>query len=57
MTNRCAIASIFAVVFTLALASVASAAPVFTSISGWAWGNPQPQGNTLRAVDFAGGRG
>jgi photosystem II stability/assembly factor-like uncharacterized protein len=25
--------------------------------SGWQWGNPQPQGNTLRAVEFAGGTG
>jgi photosystem II stability/assembly factor-like uncharacterized protein len=25
--------------------------------SGWQWGNPQPQGNTLSAVDFAGGSG
>ena len=25
--------------------------------SGWLWGNPQPQGNTLRAVEFAGGTG
>ena len=25
--------------------------------SGWLWGNPQPQGNTLRAVEFAGGVG
>jgi photosystem II stability/assembly factor-like uncharacterized protein len=25
--------------------------------SGWNWGNPQPQGHTLHAVEFAGGRG
>jgi photosystem II stability/assembly factor-like uncharacterized protein len=25
--------------------------------SGWKWGNPQPQGNTLRTVEFAGGTG
>src|SRR4051794_30135956 len=25
--------------------------------SGWTWGNPHPQGNTLRDVAFAGGRG
>src|SRR5256885_360205 len=25
--------------------------------SGWFWGNPLPQGNTIRALDFAGGRG
>ena len=25
--------------------------------SGWKWGNPQPQGNTLRHIEFAGGVG
>ncbi|HEX2088013.1 MAG TPA: YCF48-related protein [Solirubrobacteraceae bacterium] len=29
---------------------------VQNSQSGWAWGNPQPQGNTIRAIDFAPGR-
>ncbi|MBE2320864.1 hypothetical protein DVA67_033205 [Solirubrobacter sp. CPCC 204708] len=27
------------------------------SQSGWQWGNPTPQGNTIRAIDFAQGRG
>ena len=31
-------------------------AAVQNSQSGWAWGNPQPQGNTIRAMDFAPGR-
>jgi photosystem II stability/assembly factor-like uncharacterized protein len=57
MMNRCAIASIAAAVFAMAICAVASAAPVLTSQSGWSWGNPRPQGNELRAVDFAGGRG
>lgn len=35
---------------------LAAAAPVQVSGSGWAWGNPTPQGNTLRAMDVAGGR-
>jgi photosystem II stability/assembly factor-like uncharacterized protein len=39
----------------LAGAPQASAA-VQNSQSGWAWGNPQPQGNTIRAMDFAPGR-
>ncbi|HEX8205064.1 MAG TPA: YCF48-related protein [Solirubrobacteraceae bacterium] len=39
----------------LASAPGASAA-VQNSQSGWAWGNPQPQGNTIRAMDFAPGR-
>ncbi|MEA2427528.1 MAG: hypothetical protein QOF37_1156 [Thermoleophilaceae bacterium] len=25
--------------------------------SGWFWGNPQPQGNTLSTIDYAGGAG
>ena len=25
--------------------------------SGWNWGSPQPQGNDLSGIDFAGGRG
>src|ERR671912_103616 len=40
----------------LAFASPAQAA-VGVGHSGWQWGNPQPQGNTLNAVDFAGGTG
>jgi photosystem II stability/assembly factor-like uncharacterized protein len=57
MMNRCAIVSIVAAVFATAITAVASAAPIRTSQSGWAWGNPRPQGNELRAIDFAGGRG
>ena len=40
----------------LALAPPAQAA-VGVGHSGWSWGNPQPQGNTLNAVDFSGGTG
>jgi photosystem II stability/assembly factor-like uncharacterized protein len=42
----------------LAALAGAPAAPaaVQNSQSGWAWGNPQPQGNTIRALDFAPGR-
>jgi len=32
----------------------AQAADVTVGHSGWNWGNPQPQGNTLRAVEFEG---
>jgi photosystem II stability/assembly factor-like uncharacterized protein len=39
-----------------ALAAPAGAA-VQVSQSGWFWGNPTPQGNTLRALDFLSGRG
>src|SRR4051812_33221922 len=39
-----------------ALAAPAGAA-VQVSQSGWFWGNPTPQGNSLRALDFLSGRG
>ncbi|HEY3020029.1 MAG TPA: YCF48-related protein [Solirubrobacteraceae bacterium] len=39
-----------------ALSAPADAA-VQVSQSGWFWGNPTPQGNTLRALDFLSGRG
>ena len=32
-------------------------AAVQVSQSGWQWGNPTPQGNTIRAIDLSGGRG
>ncbi len=48
----------FACLLALALsATSAGAADVTTGHSGWNWGTPQPQGNTLRAVEFAGARG
>jgi photosystem II stability/assembly factor-like uncharacterized protein len=44
------------VALTIAWASPAQAA-VQVSQSGWQWGNPTPQGNTIRAMDFVAGRG
>jgi photosystem II stability/assembly factor-like uncharacterized protein len=43
----------------LALLAVAgvSVAAVNVSDSGWSWGNPMPQGRTLRAIAFSGGVG
>ena len=38
-------------------ATDALAANVSVGHSGWFWGNPQPQGNQLNAIDFAGGSG
>jgi photosystem II stability/assembly factor-like uncharacterized protein len=39
----------------LALCTASGAfASVTVSQSGWAWGNPSPQGNTLNAISFAG---
>jgi photosystem II stability/assembly factor-like uncharacterized protein len=41
----------------LAALATASAASVRVPLSGWIWGNPAPQGNDLKAVDFLAGRG
>jgi photosystem II stability/assembly factor-like uncharacterized protein len=41
----------------LLLFAPSAQAAVGVGHSGWKWGNPQPQGNTLNAVDFAGGTG
>jgi photosystem II stability/assembly factor-like uncharacterized protein len=38
-------------------AATAIAAPVSVGHSGWNWGNPSPQGNTLNDVGFVGGTG
>src|SRR3954453_14988348 len=40
-----------------ALVAAGFAKDVTVGHSGWNWGNPQPQGNTLRAVEFSGSRG
>jgi len=45
------------VLASLGLSTQASAAPVSVGHSGWFWGNPQPQGNTIRGMAFAGNRG
>ena len=44
---------------TIAICSLSGSASgaVYAGHSGWFWGNPLPQGNTLRAVAFAGNRG
>ncbi len=51
----------FSLLLAAAGALVCAAAParavVQVSQSGWQWGNPTPQGNTIRAIDFSGGRG
>jgi len=56
MFKRYSHASILAALVAAFLASSASAA-VRTTHSGWTWGNPRPQGNELKALDFANGRG
>ncbi len=46
-----------AAVLVFVLAAAAAPASVRTSLSGWFWGNPSPQGSALSAVDFLGARG
>src|SRR3977135_4162586 len=41
----------------LALAAPTAGASVQVGSSGWQWGNPLPQGNTVRAMSFAGSTG
>jgi len=41
----------------LALAAPSAGANVQVGASGWQWGNPLPQGNTVRAMSFAGATG
>ena len=41
----------------LVLLAAPAGASVQVGASGWSWGNPQPQGNSLSAASFAGGRG
>src|SRR4051794_22790639 len=41
----------------LALLPAAAPAAVQVGSSGWLWGNPLPQGNTIRAMSFAGAQG
>src|SRR3954447_6896638 len=42
-----------------ALAALPALAPASVQVgsSGWQWGNPLPQGNTVRAMSFAGATG
>ena len=41
------------------LAALPALAPASVQVgsSGWQWGNPLPQGNTLRSISFAGANG
>jgi len=41
----------------LSATAAVSGATVNVSDSGWSWGNPTPQGRTLRSIAFAGGVG
>src|SRR3954451_11776865 len=56
MTRRLTLAALAAVVACAIFATFGSAA-VNVAQSGWSWGNPAPQGNTLSSIDFVQGRG
>src|SRR5437764_9089891 len=51
------ILAVLALAVTVGAAMTAQAADVTVGHSGWNWGNPLPQGNTLRAVEFDGSLG
>ena len=54
---RIAAAAIAVLGIAGASASSAPAAPVSVGLSGWSWGDPIPQGETLNRVTFQGARG
>ncbi len=56
-TRRLIAVSLISGVSTLSALAGLSLANVNVSKSGWAWGNPTPQGRTLRAIAFSGGIG
>ena len=49
--------AVLALALAVSAAMTAQAADVTVGHSGWNWGNPLPQGNTLRAVEFDGSLG
>jgi photosystem II stability/assembly factor-like uncharacterized protein len=57
MRHRFAVVAAFAAVIALAVVVGVGSAAVTVSQSGWSWGNPTPQGNTLHTIDFVQGRG
>src|SRR6476659_8189286 len=57
LMRRTRLAAALAVTATAIAASAipaAASASVQVGSSGWQWGNPLPQGNTLRSISFAG---
>src|SRR3954454_19907018 len=55
--KRLSLAALLLALSVFAAAITANAADVTVGQSGWYWGNPLPQGNTLRAVEFEGSLG
>ncbi len=56
-SRRLAAVAVVAASLAAAILPALSQGNVNVSNSGWAWGNPTPQGRTLNAIAFAGGTG
>jgi photosystem II stability/assembly factor-like uncharacterized protein len=56
MARRLTLAAL-AATFACAVFATFGAASVNVAQSGWSWGSPTPQGNTLTSIDFVQGRG
>jgi photosystem II stability/assembly factor-like uncharacterized protein len=57
MRHRRLAVALLAAATALAVCISSGSAAVNVAQSGWSWGNPTPQGNTLGAIDFVQGRG
>jgi photosystem II stability/assembly factor-like uncharacterized protein len=57
MSIKTALGAALAAAVLAALPAAPAGANVQVGASGWQWGNPLPQGNTVRAMSFAGGAG
>ena len=57
ITRRSGVVAALAAIATSAAALSALAAPISVGHSGWTWGDPAPQGETLNDVVFDGSRG
>jgi photosystem II stability/assembly factor-like uncharacterized protein len=57
MSIRTAFTAALTTAAVAAVAALPAGASVQVGSSGWQWGNPLPQGNTVRAMSFAGATG
>jgi photosystem II stability/assembly factor-like uncharacterized protein len=57
MSMKTALGAALAAAVLAALPAAPASANVQVGSSGWQWGNPLPQGNTVRAMSFAGSTG
>jgi photosystem II stability/assembly factor-like uncharacterized protein len=57
MSIRTVLAAALTAAALAAVAALPAGANVQVGSSGWQWGNPLPQGNTVRAMSFAGATG